>query len=404
MAKKKKLQQAQQQAPAPMTKRQLSRWQKQKRQERVALGFVIATIAVVIMILAFGLWREVLSRPGQVVARVSGTNVTLGQLADASKYRAITLDKNIQYTQAQISQIQATSADDPTASIYAQLYQQQLQQMQMDRLQLSNGQSVLQSLIDYELIKQRVTSLGGSVTTADIDAAIQKQFQPTAPAASEPISPTATLTETTGLTPTPSPTAIPADAWQTQYKAALTEYKITDADFRRFDMEPVVWREKLKAFMAPAVPTTTEKIKVRSIVLTDTVEADNVLALLKASPAPSFEDVAKERSTDTYTKDQGGDMGWVARGQNTTEFDDAAFALQPGQISGVISTTTGLYIIKVEDRNSQYPLTEDEISQNVSTALSDWLTEAEKSPDIVKYLDADKLSWLTKQIPVATSF
>lgn len=404
MAKKKKTQQAQPQSPPTMTKRQLSRWQKQQRQERIALAFVIATIAIVIGIIGFGLYREILSRPGQVVAKVSSATVTLGQLAEASKYRAATLDKNIELTNSQISQLQAAADTDPTASIYVQLYEQQLQQMQLDRLQISTGQSVLQGLIDHELVKQEVTRQGGSVTTADIEAAIQKQFQPTAPAASETITDTGTLTDTANLTPTPSPTPIPADAWQTQYKAALTEYNITDADFRRFDMEPLLWREQLQALLAPGVPTTTEKIKVRSILLTTEAEANDVVALLKEVPGINFENLAAERSTDTATKDQGGDLGWIAPGEKETEFDAAVFALQPGQVSGVISTTTGFYVAKVEERNPTYPLTEDEISQNVTQAYNDWLAQAEESPDIKTYLDSDKMSWLSKQIPAAQGY
>ena len=135
-------------APAQMTKRQLSRWQRQKRDERIAAIFVACTIAAVIGIILFGIWHEIIAPPGETVARVGNQNVTLGQVAEDAKYQAKTLDTQIALTQQQLSQIQAQSASDPNASFLLQYGQQQLQQLQLQRLQLGNGQTQLQDLID----------------------------------------------------------------------------------------------------------------------------------------------------------------------------------------------------------------------------------------------------------------
>jgi len=62
-----------------------------------------------------------------------------------------------------------------------------------------------------------------------------------------------------------------------------------------------------------------------------------------------FADLAR-RASDGRTAAKGGDVGYLARGQGRmgAAFDDAAFALKPGQISGVVETSRGLHLIKCE--------------------------------------------------------
>jgi peptidyl-prolyl cis-trans isomerase D len=63
-----------------------------------------------------------------------------------------------------------------------------------------------------------------------------------------------------------------------------------------------------------------------------------------------FEDVAKRESADSVSGANGGDLGRGARGRFVPEFDSAAYALEPGQISQPILTSFGYHIIKVDDK------------------------------------------------------
>jgi parvulin-like peptidyl-prolyl isomerase len=80
-------------------------------------------------------------------------------------------------------------------------------------------------------------------------------------------------------------------------------------------------------------------------------KAEDVLKRVKAGE--DFAKLAKEFSTDPGSKDKGGDLGWFGKGQMVPEFDKAAFALQPGQVSDVVESQFGYHIIKVEEKKTE---------------------------------------------------
>lgn len=91
-----------------------------------------------------------------------------------------------------------------------------------------------------------------------------------------------------------------------------------------------------------------EQVEVNHIL----VETEDIAAEVKGKldDGADFAELAKEYSTDESTKDFGGALGAVKRGEMVTEFEKAAFSLQEGGISQPVNTEYGYHIIQVKGR------------------------------------------------------
>jgi len=74
--------------------------------------------------------------------------------------------------------------------------------------------------------------------------------------------------------------------------------------------------------------------------------------LKRARGGEDFAKLAQEFSTDG-SKDKGGDLGWFGHGDMVPEFEQAAFALKPGEISEVVQSKFGFHIIKLEEKKTE---------------------------------------------------
>lgn len=104
-----------------------------------------------------------------------------------------------------------------------------------------------------------------------------------------------------------------------------------------------------------------------------------------------FAAVAKEVSDDQGTKENGGDLGFFQRGAMVKGFEEAAFALEPGKLSGVVETDFGLHLIRVEEKKAASVMPYPEASAKVALELAriDAAAAAAKA-------DADALSAAVK--------
>ncbi|MDD3266937.1 MAG: peptidylprolyl isomerase [Burkholderiales bacterium] len=75
-------------------------------------------------------------------------------------------------------------------------------------------------------------------------------------------------------------------------------------------------------------------------------KAEQILAQVKANPA-KFAELAKQYSQDPGSAANGGDLGYFGKGVMAKPFEEAAFAMKTGQVSGVVETQFGFHILKL---------------------------------------------------------
>ena len=120
-------------------------------------------------------------------------------------------------------------------------------------------------------------------------------------------------------------------------------------------------------------------------------QAETVLAEAR-KPGADFAALATKYSEDEGSKNQGGDLNFFSRGRMVPEFDQVAFAQEPGTISDLVKTQFGYHIIKVTEKRAggtrsleemQGQLTEQikwERAQSQATTLATKISSAVKSP------------------------
>ena len=90
----------------------------------------------------------------------------------------------------------------------------------------------------------------------------------------------------------------------------------------------------------------------------------------KLQTGADFAQMARENSEDTGSGANGGDLNWFGRGAMVAPFDSAAFALEPGQLSGVVETQFGYHIIQVTEKRVSEGRKVEEVQEGIRSFLS----------------------------------
>lgn len=435
-----------QQPSAPGRRRRISRREREARQRRQLLtGMSVAGALIAIILIGFAA-NEYWFKPRHVVASVNGTNIRRSDywkvrsydlLNQAGQFQQLaTFSQGDQQTQYQSLAQQAlleldevwgsTSIDDATVAkmIEDQLFVQNLEDL---------GLSVSEQDID-DFIAQQFEPIGAPIYTptptatliptraawatetaaAQTEEAVSFEGTPEAEASpsggealpiaspgaqASPMVPTdapgvqspiaEASPETTATTqPTSSPTPNPEQARQTAaagYESfqenAFDRTHLSQEDYERWIVRPAVAREKVRSTLEAQIGQSADQIHAAHILVSTKELADSIAQELQV-PGADFEQIARDQSSDTSTAPNGGDLGWFPRGVMVEEFDETAFATEPGQISEPFQTEFGWHIVKVYEAEANRPLTDDQIQQLKTKAVQDWLEVQRAEADI----------------------
>jgi parvulin-like peptidyl-prolyl isomerase len=113
--------------------------------------------------------------------------------------------------------------------------------------------------------------------------------------------------------------------------------------------------------------------------------------LSKARSRQDFARLARAHSEDPGTRDRGGDLGLFTHNTHTAKFDDAVFALKPGQTSDIVETEYGYHIIKLIERTPERTRSFDEaraeiekqiLARKRAEMLTTWLERRRREADV----------------------
>ena len=150
--------------------------------------------------------------------------------------------------------------------------------------------------------------------------------------------------------------------------------------------------------------TTPEQVRASHILIKsdkdDAAAKAKAEALLKqVKSGADFAALAKKNSEDEGSAKNGGDLDYFGRGRMVKEFEDAAFSLQPGQMSDVVKSPFGYHIIKVVDHKPAITKSIADVRQQIADRLATERAQADASalaaqvaPELKTPADLDRVA------------
>ncbi len=123
------------------------------------------------------------------------------------------------------------------------------------------------------------------------------------------------------------------------------------------------------------------QVHVKQILAADIDQANAALAELESGAA--WDQVAAKYSIDASVTEDGGDLGFIPAGVMPPAFDDAAFALEPGEYSGVVESETGIHIILLVEESDSLSVPDTYWQAVQQQTFTDWLASYREASTIL---------------------
>jgi hypothetical protein len=415
--------------PKPASRKHEARLARERRQKRIMIGIVSGILVVVVLLVGFGLLYDNVIKTNRAVAQVGNTKITADQF-----------QKRVQYERLSYVDTFTSYA----ASGYASFFQSYLLEMQnaLDNY-IQFGSDVLDRMINEAVIAAKAEELGISVTEEDIEKELERgfgffpegtptptetvqfTFQPTSTLSAQQLAivtitptPSPVPTETPESTPTedpsveatveptaeptvegtvtatveptatsipPTPTAYTREGFELLYDQMLSninaQFDYSEKDFRAY-VRSLLLNQKVYEYVTKDITREQDMVWARHILVDTEEEAITVLDRLSAGE--DFGVIAAEVSIDTSNSTTGGDLGWFTKGQMVEEFENAAFALEIGEISEPLATEFGYHIIQVLGHEPR-ELTDEQLDTFKSMAYSKFIEDAKAEMSVKKF-------------------
>ena len=292
------------------------------------LSIMVLSLALIFMSVG-SLWAA----NGDVVAKVNGSPIYKDEL-----------DKRVNLL---VEQISLQTANAPT--------DEQLREIR---------EGILDDLIEYRMLLDESAKQGFKVTQQEVDAQLNEVKQ--------------------------------TFANESEFVAALGEAGVTEKEFVQTLKDSLTIQKLLESKVADRAKVTDAEVKAfydenpRFFQQAESVRASHILIKVEPNATPierdkkkkeieevlqalkngaDFGDMAMKYSADP-SKVMGGDLGYFTKGRMVKPFEDAAFALKPGELSGIVETQFGYHIIKLVDYQAARIIPFEEMKDVIADNLS----------------------------------
>ena len=311
---------------------------------------LLMVVAVVLVVLSAAVWAAPAKKPAAAKKPVAAKKVDRAALL--AKFKA-----------------------SPPSAVVATVNGEKITKAQLlDSLWDWQAPAALDELIQQKIIQQEATKKGVKVTQAEIDQRVV-ETRKRMPPDQEFDEALARYGYTKARFLSGTKTGLMIEG------VVKKEIKLADADFAQF----------IKAsHILIRIPYGKDEEERKKNEATAKEKIDKIAAEIKGGL--DFNEAAKKYSEDETNKDAGGDLPWFKRGKMAPEFENAAFALKPGDISEPVKTSYGFHLIKLDNTGNKASaaekkdLSDQVIKEQMSTKVPQWLQNLRANAKIENYI------------------
>ena len=231
-------------------------------------------------------------------------------------------------------------------------------------------QNTLDNLVRFEIYKQDAESKGIKISDKDVDAEFDKMVK--------------------------------MYGGEEKLQAALKENNLTEEKMKEYTKTNLLMQQYQEKMMKEMEPTEKELKKYYDEHKDEfkTAEASHILVKTKEEAeaikkeldgGADFAKLAKEKSLDTGSAENGGSLGQFTPGQMVKEFDEKVFSMKPGEISDPVKTQFGYHIIKLEKISDDFNSAKDAVKEAViREKFKEYNDKLEKSAKVKRLVNTAK--------------
>jgi parvulin-like peptidyl-prolyl isomerase len=183
--------------------------------------------------------------------------------------------------------------------------------------------------------------------------------------------------------------------FETRLQDELDRTGVSEDDYRD-QMEAAVLQRKLNDHFLAELPETAESVHYRQILVETREEADQIRSDIEGGADAA--EIAKEKSLDTQTSEEGGDVGWVPRRVLATDIEETLFSMEPNDVR-VVEVSGRFFVFQLIEKDDAREIEEDQKPSLAARDVGEWTAEKQASIEVQEYVstDNDKAAWVIKR-------